>query len=115
MSLNQFEENYINLEIGEFIEKRRPPVHLRQQVDLSYEIDTQSIIIFELRERWDDPTQKTKSYIAKATVVKTTKTWKIYWFRSDGKWYSYEPNPEVTKLKSFIKELEEDNSHCFWG
>ena len=115
MALNEFERNYVNLEVGEFIERKRPPVELREQVDISYEIDDQSVIIFEIREVFNKPDLKTKSLIAKATLVKKTKTWKIYWFRSNGKWHLYEAKPQVTKLRDFVKELEEDSHYCFWG
>lgn len=41
-----------------FIERRRPPEHLRSQVDLKYTFDDQSIIIFEERQHWQEPEKK---------------------------------------------------------
>ena len=34
-----------------YISKHRPPEHLRAQVDLSYKIEGQSVIIFEISPR----------------------------------------------------------------
>ena len=39
-----------------FIYKRRPPLEIRHQLDLSYKIDNQSVIIYEIRPRWNNPT-----------------------------------------------------------
>lgn len=41
--------------INTYIEKRRPPEHLRNQVDLSFRIQNQSVEIFEVRPRFNDP------------------------------------------------------------
>jgi len=37
-------------EMNDFIAKRRPPENIRNQVDLNYKIEKQSIIIFEKRK-----------------------------------------------------------------
>ena len=46
-----------------FIEARRPPVEIRDKVDLSYKIENQSIIIFEIRPRFKSATEKIESVI----------------------------------------------------
>ena len=35
-----------------FIDKMRPPEHIRHQVDLSYNIKDQSIFVVEIRPNW---------------------------------------------------------------
>lgn len=37
-----------------FLARKRPPEHIRQQLDMGYKIDGQSIIIHEIRPFWDD-------------------------------------------------------------
>jgi len=101
-------------EMNDFIAKRRPPENIRNQVDLNYKIEKQSIIIFEKRKIFqqegivDVP-------IAKATFVQKENKWKIYWQRADLKWHLYEPNKEVKTIKTFIKIVDEDKLGCFWG
>jgi Protein of unknown function (DUF3024) len=98
-----------------FMESRRPPEHLRAQVDLSYRIEDQSVIIFELRPRWDKPEEIRESSIAKATFVKEKNHWKIFWLRANQRWENYEPTPAVKDLREFVKIVDEDKLGCFWG
>ncbi len=98
-----------------FIARRRPREDIRHKVDLSYKIEGQSIIIFEIRPRWDKPEEIMESPVAKTTFVKAKNHWKVFWQRANLKWYSYEPKPVVKSLAEFTKLVEEDKHHCFWG
>ncbi len=115
MAISEFEIKRCEKLVGKYIEKCRPPVHIRNQVDLSFRVVGQSVEIFEIREKWNEPGEKVESPIAKTTYVKSQKIWKIYWQRADLKWHRYEPAPEVQKIEDFIKVVEEDEYSCFWG
>lgn len=98
-----------------FLEKRRPPTEIREKLDISYRIEKQSVIIFEIRPRWDNPSQKIEGKIAKATFVQKTRTWKIFWQRADLCWHGYEPNREVKSFEDFLEVVDKDEYCCFWG
>lgn len=98
-----------------FIDSVRPPENLRNQVDLSYKIDEQSVVIFEIRPKWKKPEEKIESNIAKTTFVKAKNQWKVFWFRADLKWHSYTPKPIVKSLDDFLQLVKEDKNSCFWG
>lgn len=49
------------------------------------------------------------------TFTKTQQIWKIYWQRSDLRWHSYPPKPQVRTLEEFIAEVDADPHGCFWG
>jgi len=98
-----------------FIERKRPPEALRSKLDLSYKIEDQSIIVFEIRPVWDKPGETLESPVAKCTFVKAKNHWKVFWFRADLKWHSYESEPSVATLVDFTKLIDEDKYHCFWG
>ena len=115
MAFEQYTYKRIEALTDEFIEKRRPPVHIRQQVDLSFRIDNQSVIIFEIRPQWDNPAKKMEIVIAKSTFVRTQKIWKIFWRRSDMKWHSYDPAPETERFEEFLQIVDKDEYGCFWG
>ena len=115
MAFSEFEIAKIKKEMDEYISKHRPPPRVRNEVDLSYRLENQSIEIFELRPRWDDPKETIESPIVKFTYVKTQKIWRIYWQRSDLKWYGYEPEPEKRKLTDALSVIEKDQYGCFWG
>lgn len=115
MSVSEFELKKWEVAIGDYIKKKRPPVHIRDKVDLSFYIKDQSIVIFEIRPLWVNPNEKVESPIAKATYIKSKNIWKIYWQRAYGKWHSYEPTPEVATIEDFLNEIENDRYGCFWG
>lgn len=115
MSLSQFEYKKIKKLTTEYIEMRRPPLEIRDKVDLSFRIENQSVIIFEIRPNWNDPTEKHEEFIVKATYIQNKNIWKIYWQRADLKWHSYKPLPEVDTYTKFLKALEADECGCFFG
>jgi hypothetical protein len=98
-----------------FIFKRRPPEEIRHQLDISYKIEDQSVIIFEIRPKWKNPELKMESPIAKTTFVKAKNKWKVFWQRSDLKWHAYDPKPFVNSVNEFIQVVDEDKHGCFWG
>jgi hypothetical protein len=98
-----------------FISRTRPPKEIRDELDVNYRIDNQSIILFEIRPSWQDKTQQLTHDFAKTTFDKKNDVWKIYWLRASLKWNVYEPAPTVKKLSDFLKIVEADKYHCFRG
>lgn len=115
MALSEFEIKRIQKVVGQYIEKHRPPVEIRNEVDLSFRISGQSVEIFEIRPLWNNPIEKIEEPVAKATYVKSQKIWKVYWQRADLKWHRYEPDPEVNSIEEFISLVENDEYACFYG
>ena len=115
MAISEFEEKRCEKLMREYIETRRPPAHMRKEIDLSFRVKDQSVEIFEIRPLWNDPEKIIEGAIAKATYVKSKKLWKLYWQRADLKWHSYEPVPEVKTLEEFINVVEKDKYSCFYG
>lgn len=115
MAFSEIELKRCEKALAQYLELRRPPAHLRDQVDLSYRIENQSVEIFEIRPDWQDRTIKRESPVAKATYVQTKKLWKIFWLRQDLKWHGYQPTPAVKTLETFLKVIERDEHGCFWG
>lgn len=115
MAISEFEIKRCEKLVGGYVEKHRPPPHIRHEVDLSYRIKDQSIEIFELRALWNNQDQKIESMVAKTTYVKKSGLWKVYWQRADLKWHSYSPVPEVNSLEEFLALVEKDEHCCFYG
>jgi len=101
--------------IDDYIQAKRPPVELREQVDLGYSFKNNEVLLFQIRPQWDDQSKKNEYPFARCKYVKTQQIWKIYWMRASGKWELYEPNPKVADIESFIKIIESDEHGCFWG
>ncbi len=102
-------------EIENYMSYIRPSEEIRSEFDISYKIEKQSVIIFEIRPHWEDPAKKLESNVAKATYVKKNDEWKVFWRRADLKWHSYQPVPIVANLLDFIRLIENDEHNCFWG
>lgn len=115
MAFSEFEKKRAEKAIDVFLEKRRPPPHIRPELDIGFRVVGQSVELFEIRPRWDKPKEKIEHAIAKATYVKTTGLWKVYWQRADLKWHSYEPVLQVGSLEKFLALVDEDRYGCFFG
>jgi hypothetical protein len=115
MALTEFEHAMVEVAMEAFVEEHRPPERVRDKVDLSFRIEDQSVIIFELRPSFRDPATIVEEMIAKTTFVRNAKIWKVYWQRADLKWHSYQPAAEVRSLDDFLAVVEEDQHFCFRG
>lgn len=115
MPLSEFEYARLHKVASELIEELRPSVHMRDKLDVGFRIEGQSIVIFEIRPRWDKPDEKMEHMVAKATFVKTKRVWRVFWMRGDLQWHRYDPLPEVTDLESFFRTVKEDSYCCFYG
>lgn len=98
-----------------YLVNARPPEDIRDEIDINYVVDGQSVTVIEIQPDWQDNLKKIERPIAKATWIKATSNWKIFWMRGDLKWHAYEPRPTAKNLKIFVKVLEEDDHGCFWG
>ena len=115
MAFSEFERKRVEEEVSRFVESKRPPAHIRDQVDLGFRLENQSVILFEIRPRWDKPKERMESPVAKATYLKSRGSWKAYWMRADLQWHKYEPDPEVDQLIDFLDIVDADEFGCFWG
>lgn len=98
-----------------YVSRIRPPEHIREKLDITYSIDNQSVTLQEVRPLFNDPEIKKEYGYAKATFIKTSNKWKVYWMRSNLKWTLYAPQPIVNTLTEFVNLVEEDRHHCFKG
>ena len=115
MTVSEFELKRIEKIMEVYLEKTRPPVHIRNELDIGYRIKNQSVELFEIRPAYQRPDQKVEHAIAKATYVKRANEWRLYWMRADLKWHRYEPIPGVKSLQDFLRVIEEDALGCFYG
>jgi hypothetical protein len=101
--------------IKQLVEDRRPEKNIRDQVDIGYNYEKNTLELFEIRPRWNKKDEQIKLPYAKAKFIKSKAIWKIYWMRASGKWEVYEPNSEVSDLTKFFEIVDEDKKGCFRG
>ena len=115
MALNEIERKRVEKTVGEFIESFRPAPHIRPKLDYGFRISGQSVELFEIRPRWDQPEVAQESSFAKATYVRTSGRWRVFWMRADLKWHRYPPMPEVKSIDDFLAAVKKDSHACFFG
>jgi hypothetical protein len=115
MAFSELERKRYERDLARFMERRRPPVHIRPELDLEYRFDGQSVEIFETRPDRRDRTAKGEAPVAKATYVRTQDYWRVFWMRRDLKWHAYEPNAKVRSLADFLAVVDRDDHCCFFG
>ena len=109
--LNLFHETRIK----ELVEKMRPPINIRKNLDVGFSYVNYNLEIFESRPRWNDNSQIDHHPFAKAKFIKSKNLWKVYWRRASGKWEVYEPHPEVDDIDDFFRIVNEDKLGAFRG
>ena len=115
MALTELERQRCDKALADFMARRRPPPHLRDQLDLGYRMEGHNIEIFESRPHWKDACVRQESPVAKATFVRVKGIRKVFWMRADLKWHSYEPKAAVNTLKEFLGAVDRDEHGCFFG
>lgn len=75
MALNDIEVANIKRCMNFFMEKRRPAPFIRDEIDLVYEMQDQSVIIKEIRNIMGRTIERS---IAKITFNRTQKGWKLF-------------------------------------
>jgi hypothetical protein len=83
VTLSEFEMKRCEKLVAEFIERRRPPPHVRAKLDLAFRIQGQNVEIFSVRPHWEDKSKILEHPVAKATYNKSKRNWKVFWERAD--------------------------------
>lgn len=116
MALSEFERKRVEHLAREFCVARSPrDPRVWAQLHLDFDIENQSLILVEVRPDWKDSAVIRRSPFAKATYVRTTERWKVFWRRADLKWHTYDPMPTVARVELFLDLVSEDDFGCFFG
>lgn len=113
MALTELEIRRTGKVMNDFVNRKRPPMHVRDQVDFKWKLEGQSVYLVEIRRLMDG--ELNERSFAKATWIRTQAVWKIYWQRADLKWHSYEPVAAAKSIQGFCDAVEADPYGCFWG
>lgn len=87
----------------------------QERTTTGYKVDGQSVILFEVRPQWNDPSKYLELPYAKLTFVRSRNLWKLYWRRADLKFHNYQPKSSARDLSALVEEIEKDPYGCFHG
>ena len=99
-----------------YVEKLRPASpDIRAQIDIGYSFEQNTVILFQIRPLWNDPTKKQHLEFAKVRYFKSKKLWNLYWKGGNDTWKLYKPFPSSTHLSQIIDVIKKDKHNCFYG
>lgn len=98
-----------------FWSRRRPPLHLRDEVREGQRITERCIELFIARPAFKRPDKLIEEPIAKIQHMPRLRVWRIFWKRADGRWHHYQPCPEMDSLAAALRVIDEDANACFFG
>ncbi len=113
MALNELDRRRVEKQVRDFVASRRPPIDVRDQLDLDFRLVDQAIELFERRRSMRG--HRIEEEFARLVYVKSRDVWKLYWKRADLRWHRYSPLPEATRLDVLLQEIDEDPNACFFG
>ncbi|MEZ5357746.1 MAG: DUF3024 domain-containing protein [Candidatus Zixiibacteriota bacterium] len=115
MAFNKTELDMYMPAVAAFVHKRCLPDSIRNKLDIGFRFEGLSVVIFEIRPRWNDPAEITETPVAKLTFVRSKNAWKIFWMRQDLKWHAYTQMAEMSELNRALEVIDRDEYGCFWG
>ena len=98
-----------------FWSRRRPPLHLRDQVREGQRFTDRSIELFIVRPVYNRPGEHLEESIARIRHLARKHVWRLFWKRADGRWHRYQPLPETESLAEALRVIDEDAHCCFFG
>lgn len=98
-----------------FWSRRRPPLHLRDQVREGQRFAGHTIELFLVRPAFERPGELIEESIGKVQFVRSRNVWRLFWMRADLKWHRYPECPEVSSLEEALRVIDEDADCCFFG
>jgi Protein of unknown function (DUF3024) len=115
MAFNDIERARNLAALKAFLERKRPPPHIRSQLDFGCAVVGQVVDVFEIRPDWQDATITRHRPFARIRFVRSSKQWRLYWMRQDLKWHAYEPSARHASLQSALDVIAADAHCCFFG
>ncbi|BBG61267.1 DUF3024 domain-containing protein [Providencia rustigianii] len=111
MAFNDIELANIEKCMEFFIEKRRPPAFVRDEVDLQYHIIGTDVVIYRInyieKKKYETP-------IAKIALNRTHTGWNLYSMIQPNQWIAA-IKESIPTFSDAIKIVEDDLQGCFFG
>src|SRR5438132_8927776 len=107
MALSEAQRTEVTGRLVAFCESR-VPVRVRDKVRLSFSIEHNEVILFEVRPAFLPPHEWRELPIAKFRYVGTQKVWRLYCQRRDLRWHEYDDLPEASDFADLLDEVDAD-------
>lgn len=105
----------IDIAAEEFLKHRRPEPEIRHDIDIEYRVEGQDVIVYEIATDFRRPGTKRIGYIGKASFIRDTAIWLVYYSDLEGGWHPYNSDPEVLSITEFFRLMSTDPAEQFFG
>lgn len=101
--------------IQKYIEEMRPPIDIRDKLDIGYKYKNNTLEIYEIRPHWKNKEIIRNHSFAKAKFIKSRNTWDIYWMRANGNWIKLKTSSKTNSINHVFEIINTDEQNCFFG
>jgi hypothetical protein len=114
MPLPELVGQYAAAVVGRYCENKVPP-HVRDQIQVSYKIQNDTITIYESRPHWQKPDVWTERTIAQFRYNTKDKLWTLYNSDRNNRWHKHPATGPAATLDPLLEKLDNDPAGIFWG
>ena len=95
----------------------RVPLHVRNQVQLSFRMEGHLVTLFEKRVSFQDRSRWIDIDIARFRYYKNRNQWVLFWRDSKRRqgWHRYEDIKAGPSIEPLLAEVDKDPTGIFWG
>lgn len=112
MAFTDIEYQAVKNEVAAFVEKIRPPVEIRHDIDITFRIEGQFVELCELRPPCKEiPGEIPVFPFARIDYVRRNDEWKLFWM-ADGRWELY---TVTCTLREALAMIVTDSHDRFFG
>ena len=95
--------------------EERTPAHIRDQLELRFRFDGNSVVLYERRPHWRRPGEWTEGGVAKFRYFVGRQKWALYCRDQHQRWHRYDLIDESVLFDDLLSEVDDDPTGIFWG
>jgi hypothetical protein len=112
--ISPFQVTRVSKILEAFCDDRVPP-EVRDQVELRFRFEGNSVILFERRPAFQRPGDWTEIQIARFRYFVGRQEWALFWSDRNSKWQRYDLIPDSPSFEDLLTEVDSDPTCIFWG
>jgi hypothetical protein len=114
MALSDVQKAQVIGLLDEFCDAR-VPIMLRDRIVLQFRFLGSSVVLFEKRPMFDDPTRWIENSVAKFRFDPARRLWRLLCADRYGSWHLFRGVPPTASFGRLLEEVAADRTCVFWG